>query len=442
MYIIVSRIDRKKLNMIDFSVNLLRECMLEATFGLERESIRVDERGYISKTKHPFNNIKGIDRDFSESQLEFITGVYNSIEGAIDNLTQITRIAQEGLLELDEREYLWPFSNPPYIRREEDIKIAQFSGDELERTKYREYLSDKYGRKKIIYSGIHFNFSFSEGFIEAAYAAYNENNGCSILEYKNMLYLNVTKAMSKLSWLIVFLTGSSPILDGSFFDENDIGKTINLEMSSMRNSIYGYWNNFMPIIDYENVETYINSINQYINDKKLYSVAELYLPVRIKPKGKNTLENLRENGINHVEFRMLDVNPLYKSGVCKEDLYFIHLLILYLLQVNDYRYTAKEQEEAVKLHKMAARRHFGSMRLVVEDSAQTTYKQYALEILSDMESFFDWAGITTAKKYINYQRNKIYNHGNRYSEIIDDMCRDDYIKLGLKLAKKYSFKVV
>ncbi len=429
--------------MVDFSVNSMRECMMGATFGLERESIRVDEKGYISNVKHPFGNMNGVDRDFSESQVEFITEVYNSIEEVVDNLKELTVKAQDKLLELDNREYLWPFSNPPYIKNEGDIRIAQFDETQEERTRYREYLSEKYGRKKMAYSGIHFNFSFSEDFIETAYNIYNvKNDTYTRQEYKNSLYLDVARTMSKFSWLIVYLTGASPVLDGSFFDENDLGKTINLDMSSMRNSIYGYWNNFIPIIDYETVDGYIDSINEYIENKELYSVAELYLPIRIKPKGKNTLENLRENGINHIEFRMLDVNPLYKTGICKEDLYFIHLLVLYLLQIKDYKYTAKEQEETIQLHKMAARRNFENVRLVMDDSVQTTFKHYVLEILTDMESFFDWVGIISAKKYINYQRNKVFNHGNRYSEIIEKMCTDGYVKQGLKLARKYSFRVV
>ena len=69
---------------------------------------------------------------------------------------------QEIVSGLPVREYIWPFSNPPYIRNENDIPVAAFDGQEQFKTVYRDYLSDKYGRYRMAFSGIHVNFSFSE----------------------------------------------------------------------------------------------------------------------------------------------------------------------------------------------------------------------------------------------------------------------------------------
>ena len=68
------------------------------------------------------------------------TGVSTSAEGAVNELTEYTRKIQKKLSELEEREYLWPFSNPPYIINEENVPIAQFTGEQANKTIYREYL--------------------------------------------------------------------------------------------------------------------------------------------------------------------------------------------------------------------------------------------------------------------------------------------------------------
>ena len=36
----------------------------DGNFGLEKESLRVDEKGFLAHTSHPFLENKNIDRDF------------------------------------------------------------------------------------------------------------------------------------------------------------------------------------------------------------------------------------------------------------------------------------------------------------------------------------------------------------------------------------------
>ena len=80
----------------------------------------------------------------------------------------------------------------------------------------------------------------------------------------------------------------------------------------------------------------------------------MYLPIRLKPKGVNTLENLAANGVDHIELRMFDLNPSAPLGIDKRDLEFAHLLILYLLSQPDFDFTPELQEKAVNEHKNAA----------------------------------------------------------------------------------------
>lgn len=68
----------------------------------------------------------------------------------------------------------------------------------------------------------------------------------------------------------------------------------------------------------------MKSVDNYIKKGALFSTGELYLPVRLKPDAGRTLED----GINHIELRMFDLNPLYPMGISADDLNFTHFFIL------------------------------------------------------------------------------------------------------------------
>lgn len=143
---------------------------LEGLFGLEKENIRVDKTGNLALTPHPEvfgNKLKHpyVTTDFSESQVEMITPPLSDIKQAIGFLETIHDIVS---LELNE-EFLWPQSIPPILPADKQIPIAQYEEDGKEARKYREFLAEKYGPKNQLFSGIHFNFSYSEKLLELLY---------------------------------------------------------------------------------------------------------------------------------------------------------------------------------------------------------------------------------------------------------------------------------
>lgn len=185
------------------------------------------------------------------------------------------------------KELLWPFSNPPYVKGEQDITIASFYGELKGKERYREYLAKKYGKKKMLFSGIHFNFSFSEEMLEEGY---RQSEKKIYQEYKNDIYMELAKKLTRYTWLLVYLTAASPVLDGSFFKDDALGRTVIKNYGSARCREIGYWNDFVPLLKYENWNTYIKSIEEYIEDGQLKEASELYYPIRLKPKGENSLE--------------------------------------------------------------------------------------------------------------------------------------------------------
>lgn len=87
--------------------------------------------------------------------------------------------------------------------------------------------------------------------------------------------------------------------------------------------------------------------------------------------------DIAENGVDHIELRMFDLNPAAPLGMDARDLQFAHLLMLYLLSLPDFDFTPELQTEAVAAHKHAA---------LLEPDAVLT--EQADEILRKMELYF------------------------------------------------------
>ena len=246
----------------------IRKHLLDGDFGLEKEGFRVLENGKFAHTPHPFPGDPHIVRDFSENQTEINTSVHNNVREAVEELALHSRRISDRLQKLSPKEYLWIFSNPPYIENEQDIPVAVFEGEQESKTVYREYLSDKYGRYKMTFSGIHVNFSFSEELLKKDFQLQKEKD---YTEYKNHLYLELAKKMALYGWLLVAVTAASPIMDSSFVEKGIYDRDVFTGMASVRCSEMGYWNDFAPVFDYESIDAYVKSIQQYVDKGNRYA---------------------------------------------------------------------------------------------------------------------------------------------------------------------------
>lgn len=364
-------------------MNTFSNYFFEGGFGLERETLRIDKNGRLAQTPHPFDN-PHLQRDFCENQLEIITDVNDSVKNAVRELAEWDLTVRKKLAEKSEKLHI--YSNPPYFSDASEIPVA-YSNMEMSKFNYRKQLEQKYGKHIMLYSGIHFNFSLSEKYLREI-----KGRGQNFRQFKDSVYFRLMKQIFRHSWLIVLLIAASPIYDSSFVEAGSSGKMFS-GYGSMRNSKFGYWNQFIPTLDYSNIESFINSIQGYIDDGLLLSPAELYLPVRLKPKGAYSLDALK-NGIDHIELRMFDLNPLSDVGIFSEDAEFAHLLMLYLLHLPDFDFTAKLQEKAVYDHREAAKY-----------MPNQNYFDEAKAIITEMKQFFE--GYVYAEKVLEYQERKL-----------------------------------
>ena len=136
--------------------------ILSGLFGIEWESLRAKGDGKLSLTPHP--EVFGdkltnplVTTDFSESQIEIITPTFDTIDDAFGAFSLISDLVN---VSLPDDEYLWFQSIPCILPYWDQIPIAQYSEEGKSSQKYREDLAKKYGVKKQMISGVHFNFSF------------------------------------------------------------------------------------------------------------------------------------------------------------------------------------------------------------------------------------------------------------------------------------------
>jgi glutamate--cysteine ligase len=360
--------------MLDIRNPAIRPYAFEGNFGLEREALRVTGTGRMAQTPHPFPpDHPRIVRDFCENQTEINTSVHPTAEAAVAELQEVDAAIRAAIAPQGER--LWTNSNPPPIVDESEVAPARFTGALAGKSKYRAYLAGKYGKRLMAYCGIHVNFSFAERLVSAAGVDRDE------------FYLHVASQCIKWGWVIVALTAASPA--GQY--------------ASVRCSEKGYWNRFVPILDFSSVRAYAKSIARYVQDGLLIAPSELYYPVRLKPRGPNSLLSLVERGIDHIEIRCVDLNPLTGGLVDARDIEFVRLFLLWCAAQKREALSVEKQKESVAAFKAAARIDFDWTSVG--------------EVLERMDEFF--AGSAgwppSVQRVLAFEAEKVYHPGNRYA---------------------------
>lgn len=294
--------------------------ILQANFGIERESLRVDRQGQLAHTPHPsclgarsFHPY--IQTDFCEFQMELITPVAKSTTEARRLLGAITDVAGRSIAQ---DEVLWPLSMPPRIKAQE-IQVAQLE-NEFERH-YRNYLAEKYGTKLQAISGIHYNMELGKDLVEALF---RESDQTDMIAFKNALYLKLAQNYLRYRWVITYLFGAAPIAEQGFFDQE-----VPEPVRSFRNSDHGYVNKEEIQVSFDNLGDYVSDIETYIANGDLIAEKEFYSAVRFR--GQKANRSFLDKGITYLEFRNFDLNPFERIGISQTTMDTVHLLILAFL---------------------------------------------------------------------------------------------------------------
>ena len=304
--------------------NHVKPYLLKARYGIEKESQRVDLSGNLAKTDHPKSiSIRDdhpyIQRDFSETQMELITPVTETLEELFDYLAAIHDVAYRSM---GDNEMLWPLSMPPQLpEKDEDIVIAKL--ESARNVRYRQSLSHSYGRRKQMICGVHFNFEFGDELIQALFNLQSEIK--DYRHFKAEIYLKVTRNYLHYRWFVTYFYGASPSSEKNLFEDYSLNKAVR----SIRNSKYGYTNSEDVQVSYSSIQNYLSDLSLMVKRGLLSEEKEFYSPVRFR--GGHHISDLEDHGIHYIELRNIDLNPFETNGVSYEQAEFLHLFLLYLL---------------------------------------------------------------------------------------------------------------
>ncbi|MFV0440292.1 MAG: bifunctional glutamate--cysteine ligase GshA/glutathione synthetase GshB [Lachnospirales bacterium] len=330
MDIIYSLLKNKSALLSFLNDNNLLYDLLDTEQGLEREALRVHkDSGVISRTPHPkvFEPKElhpFIKTDYSEAQLEFVSPVFKNNLELYNFMNLSYDIFSEAIAE---DEIIYPYSWFPKITDIDTIEIAKFDETEfgISSTRYREYLTEKYGKDKQLISGIHYNFSLSETFLKKFYTL--SKTEITYKRFRTEVYFKIMRNYNRYKFFITYMQGATPF----GYDKN--GDKIS--GYSLRNSKYGYKNTEPIDLDYDNVDIFLESVKNAIKNKKIYDEREIYTAIRLKGKNKTSLQEIVEKGVKYVEIRNIDVNPLEKSGISLAELDLLKIFILFCFLYDD-----------------------------------------------------------------------------------------------------------
>ncbi len=355
--------------------------------GIEKESLRVRADGALSDSPHPealgsaLTHPK-ITTDFSESQLELITGVHGTIDGCMRELTELHQVVYRSIGD----ELLWCASMPCKLPADELIPIARYGRSNLGRMKtiYREGLSRRYGRRMQAISGIHYNFSLPE---DAWPLLQQQDAAGPDIRYRDQRYLALIRNFRRHAWLLLLLLGSAPAACGSFVTGRrhaltawEGGTMYAPFATSLRMGGLGYQSDAQASlsVSYNDLAGYASALNQALTTpyapyeaigvrdgdgyRQLATTLlqienEFYGAIRPKPRftsGVRPLHALGENGIAYIEVRSLDVNPFYPVGIEADTMRFLDVFLLHCLLRDSPPDTPQEIKAIVRNQRLVA----------------------------------------------------------------------------------------
>ncbi len=316
--------------------------------GIEKESLRAHPDGTLALSVHPKTLGSAlmhphITTDFSESQLEFITGVHAGAGACLDELTQIHQFVYRQIGD----ELLWVGSMPCDLPVDETIPIAVYGSSNVGRAKsvYRMGLGHRYGRRMQTISGIHYNWSMPR--------------------LSNDDYFALIRNFRRHSFLLLYLFGASPAVGASFVAGREHrlqpfgGDTLHLpHATSLRMGRLGYQSDAQASlsVSYNCLESYGTSLHDaltrpyppyealgVLNPGGEYNQLSTTLlqienefygtirPKRVIRPGERPLHALCERGVEYVEVRCMDLDPFEPVGIAAATIRFLDVFLLHCL---------------------------------------------------------------------------------------------------------------
>ncbi len=369
--------------------------------GVEKESLRaLSGRGGLALTPHPLAlgsalTHPHITTDYSESQLELITGVHPSAANCEQELIELHQVVYRALG--DER--LWVGSMPCGLPADENIPIGRYGTSHIGRAKsvYRMGLGHRYGRRMQTISGIHYNWSMP---------------GLS-----NADYFGLIRNFRRHSFVLLVLFGASPALCDSFVAGREHGlqrlSTGSLHLphaTSLRMGRLGYQSDAQAAlaVSYNSLESYAGSLygaltrphppyeriglrnlggeyNQLATsllqiENEFYSTMR---PKRVIQSGERPLHALRQRGVEYVEVRCMDLDPFEPAGINAQTMRMLDIFLLHCLLSQSPNDSPEEIAQLGDNQHLAAARGREPGLQLLRQGQKVLLSDWAAQVLAD-----------------------------------------------------------
>lgn len=316
--------------------------------GIEKESLRATRAGALALTPHPAElgsalTHPRITTDFSESQVELITGVHASVTSCLEELATIQQVTLHALGD----DMLWASSMPCELPPDPLIPIGQYGTSNVGRSKsiYRTGLGHRYGRRMQTISGIHYNWSLPDVSSDA--------------------YFGLIRNFRRHAFLLLYLFGASPAVCSTFVAGRPHplqplnSATMHLPYAtSLRMGRLGYQSDAQAslAVSYNDLTGYVSTLQAAMaqpyapyesiglkdTDGNYLQLATSLLQIEnefygtIRPKrvihaDERPLHALRTRGVEYVEVRLMDLNPFEPLGISAQTMYFLDVFLVHCL---------------------------------------------------------------------------------------------------------------
>lgn len=388
--------------------------------GLERESLRVTPEARIAHTPHPpaLGSALASDHittDFSEALIELVTPAFGTSWELLQYLCDLHQFVAPRLGD----EVLWANSMPCPVAGDADVPTARYGSSHVGQMKYvyREGLRHRYGALMQAISGVHFNYSFAARFWEV-HAALEGVRAGDTQPLRSARYFDLLRNYRRLSWIVLFLFGASPVVGRDFVGTNSSADLVPLgaralhgpHATSLRMSDIGYRNR-----NQAGVSVSVNSLDEYLRDLKhavttrhpdyerlgvqrdgrwlqlnsnvLQIENEYYSPIRPKRvarSGESPSSALRRGGVEYIEMRALDCSATDPMGVNGNKVRFLEAFAVLCLLKDSPPIGLSEQEAIDENFLKVARRGREPGLHLRRGGRQLPLSAWAAEILDCM----------------------------------------------------------
>lgn len=410
--------------------------------GIEKEGLRVDAQGRVAQTGHPRAlgsalTHPRITTDYSEALLEFITPVFQGVEPALEHLQDLHRYTYTQL----DGETIWAASMPCQIDDPQQIPIGRYGSSNSGRMKhvYRVGLESRYGRVMQSIAGIHYNFSLPEAIwpvlqnielqkIELQQQDIQQSQSQQPgrrdpQTYQSDSYFSLLRNFRRHGWLLNYLFGASPAISRSFVDAGGVDASehrlqpfddqtlYSPYATSLRMSDLGYTNQAQSTLNicYNTLNNYVQTLSdavvtpypayeaigvrdsdgnyRQLNTNLLQIENEYYSdirPKRVVSSGEKPLDALRSRGVEYVEIRSQDINPLLPVGIDATQARFIDCFLLHCLLSDAPEVSDDECDRLAVNHTRVVRRGREPGLQLLSADGECSMQQWGQQLLDEV----------------------------------------------------------